>query len=279
MSSPALGRPLGASVARRPAAMRSAVARQGAFYLATAVMVLVVLMALLAPHLGLQNPYNQNLEDVLRGPHLGGKHLLGTDDLGRDVFSRIAASFGFVYGLLAGFSRGIVGEIAMRISDIQLSIPPVILAVVFAVALTPGVKSVVLAVALVTWPQYARVIRAEVLRLRTTEFVRLARTAGLTRTQILRRHIVPNVLNSLVVLVTLDLSTAVLFASALSFLGAGVQQPRPDWGNMLASGVGYMQTSWWLVVMPGLAITIVILSMNIIGDRVRDLLDPKRKAR
>lgn len=272
---------------------------QWTFLLAAAVVLLVALLAIAAPLLGLRDPLDQSLADVTKPPgHVaqGMRYLLGTDALGRDVLSRLvhgirplativvlavslAASFGFLYGLLAGFSRGLWGHLAMRICDIQLSIPPVVLAVVFAVAFEPGVRSVVLAVALVTWPQYARVIRSEVLRLRTTEFVLLARAAGLSGAQILRHHIVPNVLNSFIVLVTLEMSTVVLFASALSFIGVGVQEPRPDWGNMLASGTAYMQTAWWLVVIPGLAICVVVLCLNTIGDRLRDILDPRQRAR
>ena len=288
--------------ARRSSAARrrsGPVARALSLYAALGLVTLVVLAALTAPWLGLRDPLQQDLSAVLLPPGSSGAHgssLLGTDPIGRDVLARLvfgirplltiivlavslAAAFGLLYGLVAGFSRGRLGQVAMRIADVQLSIPPVILAIVFAAAMQPGVKSVVIAIALVTWPQYARVIRSEVLRLRTTEFVLLARTAGLGRGQILRRHIAPNVLNSFVVLVTLELSSAVIFASALSFLGVGVQEPTPDWGNMLASGTAYMQTSWWLVVLPGLAITALILSINVIGDRLRDFADPKSRNR
>ena len=273
--------------------------RRSATVIAVLIVATVVFLAFFAPMLGFRDPSSQNLEIALRAPGFSGPdgtYLLGTDALGRDVLARtangarplmtivliavtISAVLGFIYGLLAGLSRGVLGQIAMRIADVQLSIPPVVLAIVFAAALDPGVKSVVIAIALVTWPEYARLTRAEVLRLRTTEFVLLARAAGLKRFEILRRHIVPNVLNSFIVLVTLQTSTAIIFASALSFLGVGVQEPQADWGNMLATGTQYIQTSWWLVVVPGVAITLVVLSVSIIGDRLRDLLDPRSRTR
>ena len=138
--------------------------------------------------------------------------------------------------MLAGFIGGWVGDVAMRIADIQLSVPPIIVAILLAVALQPGVTSTIAAIALVTWPGYARVVRADTLRVRTSDYVQLARVAGLSRRRILVDHVMPNVLNSYVVLCTLNLSIAIIFASALSFLGVGVQAPRPDWGNMLADG-------------------------------------------
>lgn len=256
---------------------------------ASAVLLAVLLAGLAAPWISPHDPVQQSLADALQPP--GGAHLFGTDELGRDVFSRllwgvrplativvisvgIAAGFGFLYGLLAGSLRGAPATVLMRIADIQLSIPPIILAVLLAVSMDPGITSVITAIALVTWPEYARIVRAETIRIRTSDYVALARVAGLSRLRILRHHVVPNVVSSFVVLCTLNLSIAILFASALSFLGLGVQPPQPDWGSMLASATQYLN-SWWLVLAPGAAITVTVLALNVVGDHVRDLLDPR----
>lgn len=255
----------------------------------------VAVLGLLAPWLAPYSPQDQMLRSALEPPGTSGAdglHLLGTDALGRDILSRLlygirplgtivviavtaAASFGFVYALIAGFTKGQIGNVMMRLGDIQLSIPPVILAIVLAVSMEAGVRSVVIAIALVTWPEYARVVRSEVLRVRTSEYVQLARVAGLNRRRLLRHHVVPNVLNTFVVLCTLNLSIAIIFASALSFLGLGVQAPTPDWGNMLADGTAHIRTSWWMVMVPGIAITTMVLALNIIGDHLRDVMDPR----
>lgn len=253
------------------------------------VLLLILAAGLAAPWIAPRDPVQQSLADALRPP--GGSHLLGTDELGRDVFSRliwgvrplativfssvgIAAAFGFLYGLVAGTVRGPLATTMMRIADIQLSIPPVILAVLLAVSMSPGVVSVITAIALVTWPEYARIVRAETLRVRTSDYVALARVAGLSPPRLLRHHIVPNVVSGFVVICTLNLSVAILFASALSFLGMGVQPPTADWGSMLAAATQYLD-SWWLVLAPGAAITVSVLALNLVGDHVRDLLDPR----
>jgi peptide/nickel transport system permease protein len=255
---------------------------------------LVLFTTLFASWLAPQDPGRQVLADTLLEPGSDGRagyHLLGTDELGRDVFSRliygarpllvvvgisvaIAATVGLIYGLLAGTAPRAVEAVMMRVADIQLSIPPIILAVLLAVVLDPGIKSSVIAIALVTWPQYARVVRAETLRVKTADYVALARVAGLGRLRVLRHHILPNVMNTFVVLCSLNLAVAIIFESALSFLGVGVQQPRPDWGNMLAGGTQYLD-SWWLVVVPGAAISLLVLAVNRLGDELRDLLDPR----
>jgi peptide/nickel transport system permease protein len=258
------------------------------------VLVLIAIAGVLAPVLAPFDPYKQSLRDALLSPlstGAAGFHLLGTDELGRDVFSRllfgvrplsiivissvtIASTIGLLAGLVAGISRGWVGTAIMRLADIQLSIPPIVLALVLAVVLQPGVVSAIVAIAVVTWPEYTRVVRAEVLRVRTLDYVQLAYVAGLSRAAVLRRHVLPSVLNSFVVLVTLNLSIAIIFSSALSFLGAGVQAPTPDWGNMLAAGTSYLE-SWWMVVMPGAAISITVLALNLLGDHMRDRMDPR----
>ncbi len=263
--------------------------------LASSFVVLCIVTAVLAPLIAPEDPERQRLTEALvepfgHGPS-GTRYWLGTDELGRDILSRLiygvrpllvivvisvglAATFGLLWGLLAGSSRRTGSTVLMRIADIQLSIPPVILAVMLAVILDPGMRTSIMAIALVTWPQYARIVRAEVLRVRSSDYVAQARVAGLSRQRILRHHIVPNVMNSYVVLCTLNLAIAIIFAAALSFLGVGVQAPTPDWGNMLAGGTRYLD-SWWLVTLPGVCITLLVLSLNLIGDHVRDRLDPR----
>lgn len=255
---------------------------------------LVVFIGIFAPLVAPMDPQRQVLQDTLLRPGAhgrAGRHLLGTDELGRDIASRliygvrpllvvivlsvaIAATFGLAYGLIAGASPRGVEATMMRVADIELSIPPIVLAVLLAVVLAPGVKSSVIAIALVTWPQYGRVVRAETLRVKTSDYLALARVAGLGPVRTMRYHIVPNVMNTFVVLCSLNLSVAIIFASALSFLGLGVQPPTPDWGNMLAEGTQYLN-SWWMVVMPGAAISLLALAFNRLGDDVRDRLDPR----
>lgn len=268
--------------------------REWQLVLALAVICLALFAAIFAPLLAPHSPYSQQLVDSLMPPGsqgMRGRYLLGTDELGRDLFSRLlygirpmaiiaiisvslAGAFGFVYGVIAGYVGGLTAQILMRVADVQLSVPPIILAVLLAVALSPGVKSVTIVIAVVTWPQYARVVRADTLRVRDMEYVRLARVAGLSNLRILRYHVVPNVLNSMTVLLTLNLATAIIFEAALSFLGLGVEPPRPDWGNILAEGVHYLP-SWWMSVLAGSAITLVVLAVSTVGDRLRDFLDPR----
>lgn len=262
------------------------------------VLLLMVVAAIFAPWIANHDPNQQQLAIALKGPGYSdpahGHFLFGADELGRDIFSRIvfgirplaevvlisvglASAFGFVWGVLAGMAKPVLGQVMMRIADIQLAVPPVILAIVLGAALSAGLSSVIIAIALATWPQTARVVRSEVLRVRVSEYVQLSRVAGLRPRQIVWHHIVPNALNTFVVMCTLNLSNAVIFAAALSFLGIGVQANSPSWGQMLAEGTGYLDAAWWMVIMPGMAITLLVLSLNVIGDYVRDRLDPRYK--
>jgi len=275
-----------------PSRRRFAISPSAAVALAWVVIILIAGIA--APLVAPMDPNKQVLQDTLLPPGSvgrAGRHLLGTDELGRDIASRlvygirpllivitlsvaIASLIGLLYGLIAGTSPRPGEATMMRIADIQLSIPPIVLAVLLAVVLAPGVKSSVIAIALVTWPQYARVVRAETLRVKTSDYLALSRVAGLGPLRSLRDHIVPNVMNTFIVLCSLNLSVAIIFESALSFLGLGVQPPTPDWGNMLAEGTQYLD-SWWMVVMPGIAISLLALAFNRLGDDLRDRLDPR----
>ena len=261
-------------------------------------LVALALLALLAPLLAPYDPLKQNLADALLPPGSSGTaglYLLGTDELGRDTLSRlmygirpiavialvstaVATVLGSLVGLLAGVGRRLFETVIMRIADIQLSVPPIILAIVLAVALQPGVVTAAVAITLVTWPQYARVVRAETARIKTSDFIRLARVAGVRGSRLLIYHFVPNVLSVVVVLATLNLSIAIIFAASLSFLGVGVQAPTPDWGNMLSGGTQYLE-QWWMVTFPGLAITLTVLALNLVGDHVRDRMDPRLRER
>lgn len=258
--------------------------------IASGVLVFVVVVALAAPWLMPYEPNKQDLSAALLPPLSDGHHL-GTDELGRDVLSRLMAggrpilfvafastTMALLVGVLAGLVAGFLGKttdaVVMRVADIQLSVPPIALAVLLAAIIGPGVTSALVAIPLVTWPQIARVVRSDVMRVGASDFVALARVAGLGSWRILTRHVAPNVATVVVVVGTLNLGVAVIYSAALSFLGLGVQAPRADWGNMLAGGTQYLD-SWWLVVFPGAMITLVVLCMTLVGDAMRDWLDPR----
>lgn len=247
---------------------------------------------LLAPY----SPYEQSLPDRLKPPFWveGGstRHLLGTDLLGRDVLSRlifgsrislvvalmgilVAGSIGAVLGILSGFYGGKVDALIMRACDATLSLPIVLLALLLAVILGPSLANLIYIMGLVLWARYARVVRGEVMSWKEHEFIAYARVAGASSLKIMIRHIFPNIVNTLMVLVTFQTGYVIILESFLSFLGAGVPPPTPTWGGMVAEGRGYIITGWWLSVFSGLAISLVVLSLNLFGDWLRDYLDPK----
>jgi peptide/nickel transport system permease protein len=257
-------------------------------------MVLIALAAdVLAPH----NPEVGSLGLRFRPPawQAGGStaHLLGTDHVGRDVLSRlifgarvslvvgftaviVAGILGVVLGIAAGYLGGWVDEVIMRLTDTWLALPALTFAIFLAAVMGPSEMNIVIVLAAVYWTRYARVIRGEVLSLKEREFVRLAVIAGCSRLTIMRRHILPNVLNSAVVLATLMLGVVVVTEAALSFLGVGVPPPKPAWGLMLADGKrGLMAGYWWLTVLPGLCIMLLVLAANLLGDWLRVKLDPQ----
>jgi peptide/nickel transport system permease protein len=219
-------------------------------------------------------------------------YLLGTDNLGRDVLSRIivgaqasfivaiaALAFGSVMGSLIGLASGYFGgrfdAFVMRTADGMMSFPLVLAALLLVAVIGPGVHTVVIATSLVLWARFARLIRSEVLSVRERDFVKLARIAGASNVRIMTVHILPNVLNSVVVLLTLQLGFVIIVEATLSFLGAGVPPPTPTWGQMVAGGRTYIETAWWISLFPGFAIAAVVLSFNLLGDWLRDHLDPK----
>jgi len=263
---------------------------------------LFVLMAVFAPVLAPNDPDQQNLERRLAPPIGLGledaqiKHPLGNDNLGRDILSRLivgsrislivgvstvalASVVGSLVGAMAGYFRGNFDNVAMRIVDIWMAFPSLLLAIAFGAALGPGVSNLVFALALANWVVYSRVIRADVLVLREKEFIRAAQAIGATNTRIILRHILPNVLSPILVIATLQMGTVIIAEASLSFLGIGVQSSVPTWGGMLADGREFMRQSWWLATFPGIAISIVVLSINLLGDGLRDALDPRLRLR
>ncbi len=257
---------------------------------------LFVFMALFGDWIAPHDPYETSLRTRLLPPAWmqGGdaRYFLGTDRLGRDVLSRIvvgalpsfkvalaALVFGSILGSLVGMVAGYLGgkadTVIMRFADGTMAFPLILAALLLAAVIGPGGHTVVLAACIVLWARFARLIRSEVLSVKERDFVTLARIAGASKWRIMIAHILPNVLNSVVVLLTLQLGFVIILEATLSFLGAGIPPPTPTWGQMVASGRDYLETAWWLSVFPGLAIAIVVLSFNLLGDWLRDHTDPR----
>jgi peptide/nickel transport system permease protein len=261
-----------------------------------AIVGLLVFCALVAPWLAPHSPVDGSLGDRLAPPvgMDGAKpgHLLGTDRHGRDTLSRLiygarislivsvlgislTGALGSFIGLLAGFLGGWTETLLMRLVDISLSLPGILIAVLLSVVFEPSFTNVIIVVVFLLWPSYARLVRGETLAVKHQEFVALARVAGCSGLTIMFRHIVPNVLPSILVLATLHVGFVIVLEAALSFLGVGIPPPTPSWGVMVADGRGLIEQAWWISILPGLAILVTVLSLNILGDWVRDRLDPK----
>ena len=253
--------------------------------------VALVLVALAAPLLATHDPGVQDLARRLQPPTAA--HWLGTDELGRDIWSRIVygaritlgmvvavvllvAPVGLAVGCVAGYAGGIWDRLLMRVTDIFLAFPRLILALAFVAALRPGVESAVAAIALTAWPPYARLARAETLGLVRADFIAAARLTGASPFRIVLRHVAPLCVPSLVVRVTLDMSSIILTAAGLGFLGMGAQPPSPEWGAMIATARRFILEQWWVPVIPGVAIFVASLAFNLLGDGLRDVLDPKQ---
>ena len=251
-------------------------------------------MAILAPWLAPRDPNAQDLLARLRPPGdtaRGVFYLLGTDELGRDLFSRVihgarvsmlvatlsvAVSLlvGVTLGMLAAMFRGVAEIAIMRLVDVFLSIPPILLAIITVAVLGPGLVNVVLVLALTRWPRYARVAFGQTLSLVSQPYVRYARHVGASTPRLLWRHVLPNIVGPITVVATLEFGLMVLFEAGLSFLGLGVQPPTASWGSILNVGRNYVATAWWIALFPGLCLFLLILSVNLIGDHLRDRLDP-----
>jgi len=252
-----------------------------------------IVVAILAPFLAPYDPNHVNLAARLAPP--GAAHWLGTDALGRDVLSRVlygarisliaglsvvvvSAVFGTVVGGVAAYARGRTEELLMRLTDLVLCFPPIILAMAIAAALGIGTTNTIIAMLIVWWPKYARLARSLVIVQRSQEYVEAAHVVGFGHAHILFRHVIPNAVGPLVVMVTLDLGNAILVFAGLSFLGLGVVPPTPEWGAMVAEGRELVQ-QWWVATFPGLAILSVVMAFNFVGDGVRDWLDPHARRR
>jgi peptide/nickel transport system permease protein len=256
------------------------------------VLVTMLLLILLAPVLATHDPGIQELGNRLARP--SAAHWLGTDELGRDVWSRLlyggritlgmvvavvllVAPIGLLVGCVAGYAGGLLDRLLMRVTDVFLAFPRLILALAFVAAMRPGVESAVIAIALTAWPPYARLARAETLTIRRTDYVAAARMTGASPSRVVLRHVLPMCMPSLVVRVTLDMSSIILTAAGLGFLGLGAQPPLPEWGTMIATARRFILEQWWVAVMPGIAIFSASLAFNLLGDGLRDVLDPKQR--
>ena len=276
---------------------RLATRRTALFGLAVVVIVLVTAVA--APWLSPFDPIEQDLGDLrLKAPGFrdaGGRvHPLGTDHLGRDLLARviygarpalmvgfaavvISGLIGMAAGLVSGYFGGRVDDALMRLADIQLAFPFILLAIAVIGVLGPSLKTIIAVIGVSSWVVYARIVRSAVLSLREREFVQAALALGSGDVRVLVRHILPNALTPWLVVATLDMARVIVIESALSFLGLGVQPPTPTWGGMLADGRVYISTAWWLATFPGLAILVTVLGINLFGDGLRDTLDPRLK--
>lgn len=250
----------------------------------------LLVVAALAPLLATHNPNIQNLPEALRAP--SREHFLGTDEFGRDVYSRIVfgsritlyiiclvsiivGPIGLLVGTVSGYLGGIVDTIMMRITDIFISFPSLVLALAFVAALGPGLEHAVLAIALTSWPSIARLARAETLSLRKADYIVAVELQGASKARVIFRHIMPMCMSSVIVRLTMNMAGIILTAAGLGFLGLGALPPAPEWGAMISSGRRYMLESWWLVAVPGVAILLVSLAFNLFGDGLRDALDPR----
>jgi peptide/nickel transport system permease protein len=258
----------------------------------------VMLAAVFAPLVSPFDPLEQDIGQRLREPGWqdtqGRLHPLGTDHLGRDILARIvfgsrialvvglaavaiSGVLGMLIGLVAGYFGGRVDDFLMRLADIQLAFPFILLAIAVIGVLGPSLQNIIIVIGVSSWVVYARVVRGEVLSIREREYVQAAIALGSQHWRVLRHHVLPNTLTPWLVVATLDMARVIVIESALSFLGLGVQPPTPTWGGMLADGRVYLSTAWWLATFPGLAILVTVLGINLFGDGLRDTLDPRLK--
>lgn len=281
-------------------------ARLGAAYRATlallgnplaaigfAIVLVLIVMALFAPWLAPYSPFGQSLGERLQPPSM--EHWMGTDELGRDILSRviygaritlmivalvaiISAPIGLLAGAVSAYFGGWTDRIMMGITDVFLSMPKLILALAFVAALGPGIENAIIAIAITAWPAYARIARAETMTFRSSEFIDAVRMQGASSSRIIFRHILPLCTSSMIIRVTLDMAGIILTAAGLGFIGLGAQPPLPEWGAMISRGRAFILDQWWVATMPGFAILVVSLGFCFLGDGLRDVLDPKQGA-
>lgn len=282
---------------------RNSIARWGRLLLASKtgtvgliIVVLVTLVAIFADVLTPHNPAQNNLQDMLKPPFWeeGGSttYILGTDNLGRDILSRIiigtrvslmvgvfsvlvAGVVGMIIGIVAGYYGGIIDNVLMRIVDAFLAIPSILFILVVLAVFEPSILVLILVIGFTNWVSYARVVRGEVLSVKEREFVKASRSIGTKNRVIMVKHVLPNVISSFIVISAMSVATAIILEASLSFLGLGIQPPDVSWGSMLTDGRNYLATNWWLATFPGIAITITVLGIILLGDWIRDVLDPR----
>ncbi len=261
--------------------------------LAMAGLVILMSMTLMAISADLAAPFDPvriSLEERLQGP--GGVHWFGTDEVGRDIFSRVmfgarislrigfivilvSGGIGSVIGAIAGYHGGWIDDVIMRVMDVILSFPSLVLAMALAAAMGPSLNNAMMAVAFVMIPKFARLVRGEAMAVREMQFISAARISGAGSTWIVFNHILPNCLNSVIVLATLTLGDTILIAASLSFIGLGAQPPVPEWGAMISTGRKFLMDQWWYATFPGLFILVTVIGFNILGDALRDIIDPR----
>ena len=261
--------------------------------LGAVIVIVLILMAVFAPVIAPQSPTAQNLPQRLMPPSWA--HWMGTDELGRDIWSRVvygsqitlaivvlvavlAAPVGLIIGAVAGYFGGWVDRVLMGVTDVFLSMPKLILALAFVAALGPGIQNAIIAIAIATWPSYARIARAETLTIRSSEFIAAVELQGASPWRVIVNHILPLCTSSMIIRVTLDMAGIILTAAGLGFIGLGAQPPLPEWGAMISRGRSFILDQWWVATMPGFAIIIVSLGFCFLGDGLRDVLDPKQGA-
>jgi len=259
-------------------------------YIGTAILVLFLVCAVFAPLISPYNPDEQNLEERLKPP--GIHHIFGQDHMGRDIFSRViygsrisilvglvtvsvSAFVGLVIGAAAGFSGGVVDEILMRVTDVFLAFPGILLAIAMMAVLGPSLKNVIVALCILGWVGYARMVRGQVMGVVNLEYVASARALGAGRLRIIIRHIIPNIMGPVIVQSTFGVAGAIISEAGLSFLGLGTQPPTPSWGAMLNEGREVLLVAPHLSIFPGIGIMLIVLALNFVGDSLRDMLDPK----
>jgi peptide/nickel transport system permease protein len=259
-----------------------------------AYLVLVAVVLLSGESLLPYDPYSQNFAVALQSP--SPNHLFGTDDLGRDIFSRVIAgspfdaeiafvvvlvslALGGTVGAFAGYLGGRVEEVMMRVTDVFLAFPALVLAMAVAIAIGPGLTHSMMALLVVWWPWYARIARGEALSIKSSQYIEAAHAAGLSEFQIVVRHVLPNILMPLLVYATLDISNVILTGTILSFIGLGAQPPQPEWGRMVFDGQDYLASAWWMSIIPATAIFVVVLAFSLFGDGLRDAFDPRLRRR
>jgi peptide/nickel transport system permease protein len=259
-----------------------------------AYLVLVAVVLLSGDTLLPYDPYSQNFAVALQMP--SPNHLFGTDDLGRDIFSRVIAgapfdaeiafvvvlvslALGGTVGAFAGYLGGRVEEVMMRVTDVFLAFPALVLAMAVAIAIGPGLTHSMMALLVVWWPWYARIARGETLSIKTSQYIEAAHAAGLSEFQVVIRHVLPNILMPLLVYATLDISNVILTGTILSFIGLGAQPPQPEWGRMVFDGQDYLASAWWMSIIPATAIFVVVLAFSLFGDGLRDAFDPRLRRR